>query len=108
VRLGLLLPEGGAAHLPTIRAICQPELGWGDARWQEEEARYLALWQACYRVPEEALRAVRPMIERAAEVAVAPRRSRWPLAVALVAAGVAVISVAAILVARQAQRQSEA
>jgi hypothetical protein len=39
---------------------------------------------------------------------VAPRGSRWPLAVALVAAGVAVISVAAILVARQAQRQSEA
>ena len=62
VRLGLLLPEGGAAHLAAIRAICQPELGWDDARWQEEEARYLALWQACYRVPEEALRAVRPRL----------------------------------------------
>jgi hypothetical protein len=108
VRLGLLLPEGGAAHLPAIRAICQPELGWDDARWQEEEARYQALWQACYRVPEEALRDVRPMIERVAEAAPVTHTSRWPLAVALVAAGVAVISVAAILVARQTHRQSEA
>ncbi|HKW22342.1 MAG TPA: glycerol-3-phosphate dehydrogenase/oxidase [Ktedonobacterales bacterium] len=108
VRLGLLLPEGGAAHLPAIRAICQPELGWDDARWQEEEARYRTLWQASYRVPEEALRNVRPMIERVAESAEpATHRSRWPLAVALVAAGMAVISVAAILVARQSRRQSE-
>jgi hypothetical protein len=109
VRLGLLLPEGGAAHLPAIRALCQPELGWDDARWHEEEARYRTLWQACYRVPEEALLAVRPMTERVAE-ATAPvtHRSRWPLAVALVAAGVAVVAVAAILVTRQIHRQSEA
>jgi glycerol-3-phosphate dehydrogenase len=108
VRLGLLLPEGGAAHLPAIRAICQPELGWDDARWQEEETRYRALWQACYRVPDEALRAVRPIKERVVDAVVSPRRSRWPLAVALVAAGIAVISLAAILVARQTHRQSEA
>jgi glycerol-3-phosphate dehydrogenase len=108
VRLGLLLPKGGAAHLPAIRAICQPELGWDDARWQDEEARYWALWRASYRVPEEALRDVRPMIERAAESAApATHRPRWPLAVAVVAAGVAVVAVAAILVARQTHRQSE-
>lgn len=52
VRLGLLLPNGGAAHLPRIRAICQPELGWDDARWQQEEAAYLALCRRCYGLPE--------------------------------------------------------
>ncbi|MBX3060455.1 MAG: hypothetical protein KF770_28685, partial [Anaerolineae bacterium] len=51
LRLGLLLPEGGRAHLPRIRAICQAELGWDDGRWQDEEAAYLALWQHCYSLP---------------------------------------------------------
>jgi glycerol-3-phosphate dehydrogenase len=55
VRLGLLLPEGGHRWLPRIRAVCQPELGWEDARWQEEEARYLALWQRHYSLPARAL-----------------------------------------------------
>ncbi len=50
-RLGLLLAEGGAAHLPRIRAICQPELGWDDARWAAEEAAYRALWAASYSLP---------------------------------------------------------
>lgn len=47
-RLGLLLRGGGAAHLPRIRAICQSELGWGDARWDAEQASYLAQWQQNY------------------------------------------------------------
>ena len=47
-RLGLLLAKGGAAELPRIRALCQARLGWDDARWQREEADYLALWQQCY------------------------------------------------------------
>lgn len=51
VRLGLLLREGGAAHLPRIRAICQEELGWDDARWEQEAADYLALWRRCYSLP---------------------------------------------------------
>lgn len=51
LRLGLLLPEGGRAHLPRIRAICQAELGWSDGRWQDEEAAYLALWQHGYSLP---------------------------------------------------------
>lgn len=50
-RLGLLLPEGGAALFPRIRVICQPGLGWSDSRWQEEEARYRELWQAHYGLP---------------------------------------------------------
>jgi glycerol-3-phosphate dehydrogenase len=51
VRLGLLLPGGGQTHLGRIRAICQAELGWGDARWEEEEKAYLQLWQSCYQPP---------------------------------------------------------
>ncbi len=45
VRLGFLLPDGGSRLLPQIRAICQPELGWDDDRWESEEAAYLALWR---------------------------------------------------------------
>jgi glycerol-3-phosphate dehydrogenase len=54
VRLGHLLPKGGAELLPRIRAICQPELGWDDARWEAEEAAYLDLWRCCYSLPERA------------------------------------------------------
>ncbi|OIQ72521.1 glycerol-3-phosphate dehydrogenase [mine drainage metagenome] len=50
-RLGLLLKGGGADLLPRIRALCQPELGWSDAHWEQEQAAYLALWQAHYRWP---------------------------------------------------------
>lgn len=52
VRLGLLVPRGGEALLPSIRAICQPELGWHDARWEAEQAAYLHLWQQYYSLPE--------------------------------------------------------
>lgn len=54
VRLGLLLPEGGAALLPEIKRICQPELGWSDERWSEEVIRYLALWRRHYGLPPAA------------------------------------------------------
>jgi glycerol-3-phosphate dehydrogenase len=104
VRLGLLLPEGGAAHLPAIRAICQPELGWDDARWQAEEARYRALWQASYHVPDEALRQLRQSTTAAiAEGTPSPRRSRWRLVVALLAAvaGIVAVVAASILIARR-------
>ncbi|MGB4873005.1 MAG: glycerol-3-phosphate dehydrogenase C-terminal domain-containing protein [Candidatus Promineifilaceae bacterium] len=55
VRLGILLPEGGAALLPRIRTICQAELGWDDGRWQSEQAGYVALVRGCYSVPDTAL-----------------------------------------------------
>ncbi|MCB8982348.1 MAG: glycerol-3-phosphate dehydrogenase/oxidase [Ardenticatenaceae bacterium] len=55
VRLGILLPEGGAALLPRVQAICQEELGWDDGRWQSEQAAYLALVRGCYSVPDAAL-----------------------------------------------------
>jgi glycerol-3-phosphate dehydrogenase len=48
VRLGLQLPGGGVGQLARVRAIVQPELGWSDARWLEEESVYKRLWQAYY------------------------------------------------------------
>ncbi|MDM5178695.1 glycerol-3-phosphate dehydrogenase/oxidase [Massilia sp. DJPM01] len=50
-RLGLQLRGGGARHMARIRAICQGELEWDDARWNANEAAYLALWQAHYGLP---------------------------------------------------------
>ncbi len=47
-RLGLLLPQGGQAHMDCIRAIAQPELGWDDRRWDVEIKRYLRLWEQSY------------------------------------------------------------
>jgi glycerol-3-phosphate dehydrogenase len=52
-RLGIQLRAGAQALLPRIRAICKPELGWSDARWEAEQAAYLALWQAHYGIPKE-------------------------------------------------------
>lgn len=48
VRVGLLLPRGGADCMARIRAIAQPELGWNNARWECEEKAYTELWQRCY------------------------------------------------------------
>ena len=53
-RLGLQLAGGGVAQLPRIRAMCQAELGWDDARWEQEQAAYLRLWQKNYSVPSTA------------------------------------------------------
>lgn len=53
-RLGLLLRGGGVAHMARIRAICQPELGWGDAHWAQEEAAYRAHWNQHHGLPDEA------------------------------------------------------
>ena len=53
-RIGLLLRGGGAEHMERIRAICQAELGWNDARWEREEAAYLVLWARHYSLPPAA------------------------------------------------------
>ena len=55
VRLGLLMPGGGAAHLARIRSIVAPELGWDDARWAAEEAAYRARWARDHAPPAEAV-----------------------------------------------------
>jgi len=52
-RLGLLLRDGGAAHLPRIRAICQPELGWDDVHWAREEAAYRTHWTLHHGLPHD-------------------------------------------------------
>lgn len=54
-RIGLTLPQGGMMHIARIRALCAPELGWDETRWQHEIERYAQLWQTCYRVPARAL-----------------------------------------------------
>jgi glycerol-3-phosphate dehydrogenase len=51
VRLGLLLPGGGASVLERVRSIVQPELGWDDARWTAEATAYAELWQRAYSLP---------------------------------------------------------
>jgi glycerol-3-phosphate dehydrogenase len=51
VRLGLLLPEGGARLEARIRAICQGELGWENGRWAEEWTAYRQRWQDKYSLP---------------------------------------------------------
>jgi glycerol-3-phosphate dehydrogenase len=48
VRLGLLLTRGGRDLLGRIRSIVQPELGWTDERWQQEESAYRKTWQTYY------------------------------------------------------------
>jgi glycerol-3-phosphate dehydrogenase len=51
-RIGIQLRGGGIDILLRVRAICQPELGWSDQRWDDEQAAYLALWSAHYSVPK--------------------------------------------------------
>jgi glycerol-3-phosphate dehydrogenase len=48
VRLNINLPEGGMAEMHRIRAIVQPELGWSDARWEQEQQEYREIWRAYY------------------------------------------------------------
>lgn len=50
VRLGLLLPDGARHQMDRIRKIAQPELGWDDERWREEEQNYLQLWEKSHKV----------------------------------------------------------
>ena len=51
VRLGLLLPQGGAQFEGRIQQICQAELGWENGRWAEEWSAYQKRWQEKYSLP---------------------------------------------------------
>jgi glycerol-3-phosphate dehydrogenase len=51
VRLGLLTPQGGKAHLKRIRALCQPALPWDNKRWKAEIATYLERWNHSHALP---------------------------------------------------------
>jgi len=48
IRLGLLLPGGGLEHVDRIRALVLPELGWTEARWEQEVSAYQQLWGSSY------------------------------------------------------------
>lgn len=50
-RLGLVLADGGQALLPELKTLCQPLLGWTDARWDQEQARYLDIRNRAYALP---------------------------------------------------------
>jgi len=77
VRLGLLLPAGGEAILPQVRAICQDELGWDDATWEREQAAYLALWRRCYSLPDRAsIPEWRPLVAEARVTRQVARKAR--------------------------------
>jgi glycerol-3-phosphate dehydrogenase len=58
VRVGLLSPGGGAELLGRVREVCQPELGWDDARWEREEHEYLESWRRQHRPPDDAVKAL--------------------------------------------------
>ena len=49
-RLGLLLEQGGAAHFETIKKMALSE-GWAEDKWASEQARYSAIWQQYYSLP---------------------------------------------------------
>ena len=51
VRIGLLMPEGGKAHLDRIQKLCADELPWDETRWQQERKAYLDHWHQAYSVP---------------------------------------------------------
>jgi glycerol-3-phosphate dehydrogenase len=52
VRLGLLLPNGGLDEIDKIRRLVQDGLGWSDALWDEEVARYRGIHQRNYHLPQ--------------------------------------------------------
>lgn len=51
VRIGLLLPEGGRAHMARIEQICRPLLGWDRPRWRREVNDYYAQWRKAHGFP---------------------------------------------------------
>jgi len=54
-RLGLTVMEGERRFCPAIRSICQTELGWDNAHWEEEEQSYCHYGKRCYNLPEETI-----------------------------------------------------
>ncbi|MBP6016866.1 MAG: glycerol-3-phosphate dehydrogenase/oxidase [Candidatus Promineofilum sp.] len=100
VRVGLLLPQGAVHHLPRIRRMVQPELGWDDARWEAEESAYRTLVAAAYSLPDEAsipdwrTLLTRSRAEQAAATAV--RRQRRRLMERRAALGILVVALVAL------------
>lgn len=53
VRIGLLVPKGGKAHLKRVKKICKPLLPWTRKQWRDEIKNYLDLWQRVYAIPDK-------------------------------------------------------
>jgi glycerol-3-phosphate dehydrogenase len=53
VRIGLLTPFGGKAHLKRIRRLCRKALPWDRRRWKEEQKNYLDLWLRIHALPAQ-------------------------------------------------------
>ena len=51
VRIGLLTPRGGKAHLKRIRKLCRDVLPWNRRRWRKEITNYLDLWSRSHALP---------------------------------------------------------
>jgi glycerol-3-phosphate dehydrogenase len=51
VRMGLLIKNGGLDQMEKIRALVQGPLGWSEARWETEAARYEKIWRDNYYLP---------------------------------------------------------
>lgn len=52
VRIGLLLPDGGAHLLDRIHQLCRSYLDWSREKWEIEKKEYQRQWQAFYSPPE--------------------------------------------------------
>jgi hypothetical protein len=97
--------------LPRIRQICQPVLGWDDARWEAEEAAYLELIDCCYSLPpRESIPDWGEMLaeakeERREETAVAARR--WSR-IGVTAVSSALLSLLTLLLWRRRRRTGAA
>ncbi|MDQ1331548.1 MAG: Glycerol-3-phosphate dehydrogenase/oxidase, partial [Thermodesulfobacteriota bacterium] len=50
VRIGLLTPEGGKAHIGRIKKLCAPVLPWDEAKWEAEINMYLEKWRRSHSV----------------------------------------------------------
>ncbi len=90
VRLGLLLPHGGAALEGRIQAICQAELGWENGRWAQEWTAYQQRWQAKYSLPpQETIPDWHTMLQKPATPIVVERTTPNRTAVAILLLGAA-------------------
>jgi glycerol-3-phosphate dehydrogenase len=51
VRIGLLIQDGGKAHLRRIKKLCKPHLPWNHNRWREEMRLYTMQWNHAHALP---------------------------------------------------------
>jgi glycerol-3-phosphate dehydrogenase len=49
-RLGLLLSKGASYYFADIKVLCQQELHWTEAMWEQELFRYQRIWESNYSV----------------------------------------------------------